>query len=274
MHTRSATAPVETIRSRQNKRVKDLRQRLRSNIAKDGLLAIEGDHLLREAVRSGLRINTLFLRENHETRNTWRLPGNPLVLEAAADAFDHASVTEAPQGIAALVEAPHWRLEAVLDAANPVVLVLAELQDPGNLGTIIRTAEAFGASGILLTPGTVSPWGQKALRASAGSIFRLPVVALETLAALERVNEAGIPMYATAAQGEIPLPDAKLTASIALVIGNEGAGISDSVRRFCAGTIHIPCPGPVESLNAAIAASIVLYETARQRGIAPHGKTA
>jgi RNA methyltransferase, TrmH family len=263
----AASVSTEMIRSRQNARLKDLRQRLlHPAIGEDGLIAIEGDHLLQEAQRSGLRFDTVFLREDRIAERPF--PGNVKVLTVAADAFDDACITESPQGIAALVKAPVWTLESLLAADEPRLVILAGLQDPGNVGTILRSAEAFGASGVLLAPGSVSPWNQKALRASAGSSFRLPVVSLAEISLLRRLAERRIPIYACVADAGVSIFDADLRGPIAFVIGNEGAGISDDILCFCSGSLHVPCPGHVESLNAAIAASIVLYEASRQRSIA------
>ena len=255
-----ADASAEIIRSRQNARLKDLRQRLlHPSPTSDGLIAIEGDHLLHEAARSGLRIHTLFLREDRSSRQNW--PGNPPTFTVAADALNHTSATESPQGIAALIEAPQWSLDALLHK-NLLLIVLAGLQDPGNVGTIIRTAEAFAASGVLLTPGSVHPWNQKVLRASAGSSFRLPVVPLEAVGLLRCLQT---PLYACAAHRGASIADQDFRSAGAFVIGNEGAGIPVDVLQFCSSTIHIPCPGRVESLNAAVAASVLLYEVSRQR---------
>lgn len=266
MSQSSAATTIETIRSRQNARLKDLRQRLlRSSGPSDGLIAIEGEHLLLEALRSGLRIHTIFVREDYAGPVDWAKAGNPLTFIVAADAFDHACATESPQGIAALVEAPQWSFKTLLQTANSLFVILAGLQDPGNVGTIIRTAEAFGATGILLTPGTVSPWNQKVLRAAAGSSFRLPVISLEDESQFQRLQEKAIPIYACAARTGASISDADLRPPMALVIGNEGAGIPETVLRYCTGAVHIPCPGPVESLNAAVAGSVLLYEAARQR---------
>jgi TrmH family RNA methyltransferase len=260
-----ASASAEIIRSRQNARLKDLRQRLQNpSIGPDGLIAIEGDRLIDEAERSGLRFDTLFLREDRVTPNILPVVDNVKILTVAGDAFDHACSTESPQGIAALVEAPHWTLELLLAAEHPRLVVLAGLQDPGNVGTIIRSAEAFAATGVLLTPGSVSPWNQKALRASAGSSFRLPIVSLTDTAHLRRLPEKQIPIYACVADTGDSIFDADLRGPAAFVVGNEGAGIPEEILRLCAGTLHIPCPGKVESLNAAIAASILLYEASRQ----------
>ena len=263
----TTVASTEILRSRQNARLKDLRQRLlHPGSASDGLIAIEGEHLVQEAARSGLRIHAIFVREDWIERvGAWK-QGMPPISVVAADAFNHACATESPQGIAAVVEAPQWSFKMLLDAANPLLVVLAGLQDPGNVGAIVRTAEAFGATGILLLPGTVTPWNQKVLRASAGSVFRLPTVQLEDASLLTKLRDRGIALYACATHGGISMEASDLRKPAALVIGNEGAGIADSVLALCSGALHIPCPGPVESLNAAVAASILLYEASRQRG--------
>jgi TrmH family RNA methyltransferase len=244
----------------------------------DGLIAIEGPKLLEEALRSGLRLHSVFFREDKSETLQDLVPAlqelahqsaAPPQFQVAADAFNHACATDSPQGVAALVEAPRWSLERLLKADRPLLLVLAGLQDPGNLGAILRAAEAFGASGILLSPGTVSPWNQKVLRASAGSSFRLPVAPLHDIEMLRLLQDREIPLYACVAQHGTPAAEANLYDRVALVIGNEGAGIPDEVLAHCSGNVHIPCPGPVESLNAAVAASIFLYEASRQRACAP-----
>lgn len=265
MPARSPAAPTEIIRSRQNSQLKNLRRHfLHPAQCGEGLIAIEGEHLVREAKRSGLRMETLFVREDWAARADWNEFGAAQIVTVAVDAFNHACATEAPQGVAALVQRTKWSLEDLFRADNALFLVLDGLQDPGNLGTIIRSAEAFGTTGILLTPGTVHPWNQKVLRASAGSSFRLPVVSLESERKLEQLRERGILMYATAAQAGASIQEFAFERPIAFVIGNEGAGISETVLRFCSGTIRIPCGGPVESLNAAVAASILLYEASHQ----------
>jgi len=265
----TAPASAETIRSRQNARLKDLRRRLlHPGIGTDGLIAIEGDHLLHEAERSGLRFDTVFLRGDRVATGEHAFPSHVKILAIAADAFNHACATDSPQGIAALVAAPQWKLESLLAVSEPRIVILAGLQDPGNVGTIIRSAEAFAASGVLLIPGSVSPWNQKALRASAGSSFRLPIVSLGDVSQLRRLAEKHIPTYACVADAGESIYNSDLGAPIAFVIGNEGAGIPDEILPFCDGSLRVPCPGNVESLNAAIAASIVLYEASRQRSLA------
>ena len=138
------------------------------------------------------------------------------------------------------MKAPEWTLESLLAADEPRLLILAGLQDPGNVGTIIRSAEAFAASGVLLTPGSVSPWNQKALRASAGSSFRLPIVSLANVSLLRTLAEKRIPMYACVADAGASIVEADLRGPIAFIIGNEGAGISNEVLAFCDGSLHVP----------------------------------
>ena len=153
----------------------------------------------------------------------------------------------------------------------PLVLVLAELQDPGNLGTIVRSAEAFGADGIVCLPRTVSPWNPKAMRASAGSVFRVPIVTGPTEDSLARFREAGLKTYAATARAARPANLENLAKPIALLIGNEGNGVPEELVAQADGAITIPCPGPVESLNAAVAASVLLYEASRQRALPSGG---
>lgn len=253
-------------------------------------------------MRSGLRIATLFVRSGSEAllapgaspETAFADPAfaETEVLELPADIFASAVTTESPQGIAALVEAPRFTLTDVLGAdalgtdalranaqANsnidartlPLVVIAAGLQDPGNLGTLVRSAEAFGATGVVTLPGTVSLWNAKALRASSGSAFRLPVVAASEAEAFAALSGRGIRVYAAvAAQGE-EAPSCHLHHAVALMIGNEGSGLSRALLAQADARITIPCPGPVESLNAAIAASVLLYEASRQRG-ATHPK--
>src|SRR5271154_5749 len=194
------------VQSRQNARVKELRAGFAHSSGTDhGHIAIEGEHLLLEAAATGLYIAAVFVRTGNEhLLERLTLPGDTEILALPPDVFTSAVLTESPQGIAALVDPPSFTLDHIFAApAIPLVLIAAGLQDPGNLGTLIRSAEAFGATGLITLPGTVSPWNQKALRASAGSVFRFPVVAAsedEVFAALKR-HSIGT-LAAVAAQGE------------------------------------------------------------------------
>ena len=133
------------------------------------------------------------------------------------------------------------------------------------MGTILRSAEAFGATGVVCLLGTVNAWNPKAVRASAGSLFRLPLVTASVEEAFRKLHRAGVKVWTTAVRDASPAPQAELVGATALVIGNEGNGVPPEVAKLADAALTIPCPGPVESLNAAIAASILLYEAMRQR---------
>ncbi len=235
----------------------------------DPLLAIEGVHLVEEVLRSGLTLEALFLREDTVGRIA-EFPAKEIYI-VENEIFNQGCATEAPQGVAALVKKPVASLDRLLRAARPLLLILDGLQDPGNLGTILRSAEAFSATGVLLLPGTVSPWNQKALRASAGSVFRVPLVTLADPTPLSRLRTLKIPIHAAVARDGNSVSDTSLTGPSGLLIGNEGAGISAPLLALADHRILIPCPGPVESLNAAVAASILLYAASQQRN-ASHPK--
>jgi TrmH family RNA methyltransferase len=147
---------------------------------------------------------------------------------------------------------------------TPLILIAVGLQDPGNLGTLVRSAEAFGATGVLTTSGTVSAWNQKAIRASAGSVFRVPIAAA-TPEAMETLEQQGVKLLAAMKDDAMPIDEASLTGAIAFLIGNEGAGLSEGWLAMADERVTIPSPGAVESLNAAVAGSLLLYEASRQR---------
>jgi RNA methyltransferase, TrmH family len=261
------------ISSRTNPRVKQLRAAFAGQARlSGGLVAIEGEHLVSEAMRSGLPFKTIFISERAALPD-W-LPRSVELIELSDEVFASVVDTQSPQGIAALLVPPTWEIEAAFrsksDAdASPLLLIAAGLQDPGNLGTLIRSAEAFGATAVLTTPGTVNQWNQKALRASAGSVFRVPVVACAP-PDVSALKLRGLRLFAAVADdsahaASMPVAEAVLTQPCALMIGNEGAGLSADLLALADQRISIPMPGPVESLNAAIAGSLLLYEASRQR---------
>jgi TrmH family RNA methyltransferase len=261
---------VDTVTSRANARVKQLRAAFTGNARlSGGLVALEGEHLLREAIGSGLPLKSIFISERISPP-AWLPRGVELFL-LAEEVFNSAVDTQHPQGIAALLVPPLWKMESVLPAKSacgkaPLLLVAAGLQDPGNLGTLIRSAEAFGATALLTTSGTVSQWNQKALRASAGSVFRVPVVEINAQQ-LVALKSHGVRLLAAVApdSDSDSVFDADLSKPCALMIGNEGAGLSPELLALADARITIPMPGRVESLNAAVAGSLLLYEASRQR---------
>jgi RNA methyltransferase, TrmH family len=269
--------PIRIVQSKQNSRLKDLRRAL-AHPGRDGnsLEGIEGPNLLEEALRAGLRVSCVFVAQGAEhLLEGLALPAETEVLLLPRELLDSALTTETPQPVAALVEPPTWNWANVLGDrekaaplpayAKPLIVVLAGLQDPGNLGTILRSAEAFGATGVLSLPGTVSEWNPKAVRASAGSVFRLPLLAVSTNECFARLRQAGVKIWTTAVDGAEAADRIDLAGPVALVIGNEGNGVPQALAAQADGAVTIPCPGPVESLNAAAAASVLLYEASRQR---------
>ena len=268
---------ISIVQSRQNARVRELRAAFaQSGHEVTEVIGLEGEHLLAEALRSGLRLRTVFVRADPDHRSLRRLerldlpPEVPIVSLNPA-VFASAVETESPQGVAALVATPHFSMAEVLSGRRPLLIVAAAIQDPGNFGTLVRSAEAFGATGTIALPGTVSVWNTKALRASAGSAFRMPVVAEKAAQAFAALAERGIPVLAAVPQTSdpeaVPCTAADLSGPAALLIGNEGAGLSVDLLERAEKRVFIPTPGGVESLNAAVAASILLYEAARQRGM-------
>jgi TrmH family RNA methyltransferase len=180
--------------------------------------------------------------------------------------FASAVPSETPQGVAALVRCKTYKLEDVLAKSQSGPLVaIAGVQDPGNLGTILRSAEAFEAGGVLLGEGTVSPFNSKVIRASSGSVFRLPIVQAKLSAVLDRMRELGLRLIATSSHRGKPLEQANLTGQLVVFIGSEGAGLSHDLLAEMTEIVAIPHSPNVESLNAGVAASILLYEVARQK---------
>jgi RNA methyltransferase, TrmH family len=339
--------PFRIVQSKQNARLKQLRRALAAPARDGGALAgIEGPNLLAEALRAGLRIPAIFVAQGSE-RLVEGLPvaADTETLVVPKALLDSALTTESPQPVAALVEPPDWTWAHLLGDRKttvPLVVVLAGLQDPGNLGTILRSVEAFGATGVVSLPGTVSAWNPKAVRASAGSVFRVPLIVADPEECFLRLRQAGVELLTTTAEAQATTtvtqtattvaqtattaartidksrsasghdfsraarsqnsggalapelkgtgfspyvdrsqkkgalaPDASapaqpaylvnLAAPVAILIGNEGNGVPAELAAQADGAITIPCPGPVESLNAAVAASVLLYEASRQR---------
>ena len=280
-----ASTRLRPITSAQNALVKELRQAFSQGQAIDGLCAVEGVRLIEEAIRSRLRIQTLFVRESAQAKA-------PRILDQLtkhADAvllpdrvFDSAVLAEHPQGIAALIKVTDHDLQSVFGATPALVIVAAAIQDPGNFGTLVRSAEAFGATGVVGIEGTVNHWNPKTVRASAGSIFRLPVVKTSTTELLTELQNRQVRALAlvaphgegksSAGEGGSPrspvrLQDADLASTCALFVGNEGAGLPRELLTHMDQFVAIP-QSRVESLNAGVAASIALYEAQRQRSAA------
>ena len=265
----SAASRLRRIEGRHNPLLKELRQAFdRGELTAGGECAIEGFRMIEEAVRSGLRFRAIFFSEAGESRASRLLPqmGSQVETLLLPDKlFRSAVASETPQGVAALVNLKRSSLEAVLDhpAVGPL-LVIAGVQDPGNLGTILRSAEAFGAKGVLLGNGTVSAYNSKVVRASAGSVFRVMVSKVALAEAISLMRARGIRLLATASHKGVPLPQTNWLGQVAIFIGNEGAGLDKKLLAQMDELITIPHSPRVESLNAGVAASVVLYEISRR----------
>lgn len=268
---RTARAGAEVIASRENRWLKRFRAALQHGEAEDGFIGVEGPRLVREALRSGLDVAALLVCPSGEKHLTGVRadPGAYPILRTSDRLFAGVADTQSPQGIAALVRPREWRFEELVAAPQStaaLVCVLVGIQDPGNVGTILRAAEAFGATGIIATHGTADPLAPKALRASAGSALRLPMLrGISAPVAMAQLRMAGLKLYAGAAENGMSPHEVDLSFAHALFIGNEGAGLPPEVLHSADALIHIPISRDVESLNAAMAASVLLYEAARQR---------
>jgi TrmH family RNA methyltransferase len=268
--TRSQADRLRPVAGRHNQRLKELRLAFRrAELTAQGECAIEGVKLLEEALRSGQHLDSVFFSESARPLAEKLLPQinartEALVLPNAL--FNSIVPSDAPQGVAALLKLRAFSAVQLLDRPSDGPLVVAAgLQDPGNLGTILRSAEAFGAAGIFLTEGTVSPYNSKVLRGSAGSIFRLPFLQISSAELIPLLRARGVRLLATSSHQGTPLQQVSWTPPLAVFIGNEGAGLSRELAHQMDETLVIPQAEQVESLNAGVAASIVLYEAARNR---------
>lgn len=261
---------VRRVSSRQNALVKDLRRSFSQSELVGGYCAIEGIRVIEEAVRSGLRFRAVFFADSAEPRVDKLLPqisAHAEVLALPDDVFASAVATETPQGVAALVRWPSFSLEEVLRTTEtPLLLATMGIQDPGNLGTIVRSAEAFGASGVLFGEKTVSQFNSKVIRASAGSSFRLPSMTVKA-ADVQQMKSRGLRLLATSSHKGKLIDEADLTDGVMIVVGSEGAGVPREYMIMADDFIRVPHEEKVESLNAAVAASVTLYEAQRQRRI-------
>ena len=266
-----ADSRLRRVTSRQNALIKELRKAFgQGEPTSEGYIAVEGVRIIEEAIRSGLRFQAVFFSDAgnaHAARLLPQIASNVEVLLLPDDVFSSAVSTESPQGVAALVKLRPHKFEDLLEqAASDLLLVgVAGIQDPGNLGTIIRSAEAFGARAVLLGEKTVSHFNPKAVRASAGSLFREPLMRVKMAETIALLKQSGVRVLATSSHKGKPLHEANFTGAAVIVVGNEGAGVPPEILSLADELVNIPHSPRVESLNAGIAASILLYEAARQR---------
>jgi len=257
---------MPTLASIQNPAIKQLRKAIQhGTVTEDGLAVAEGFHLLEEALRSDCEVSVVFVTETVRPSVEKHVRGlkKIRVTVLANDLFQMISTTEASQGVIALVRPPAWNIDQLF-RGNCLTVVLDGLQDPGNAGTVVRAAEAFGATGVVFLKGAVNPYNPKCLRASAGSIFRVPLTAgMDESLLIATVEQRKAEMFALSAQQGRDVAECNLSRRCAIIVGSEGRGVSAKLRAK-AMDIRIPTVG-VESLNAAVAAGIVLYTARQQR---------
>lgn len=256
------------ITSRENPTVKLCRKLQTSGKARreEALFLAEGTRLCREVFSCGLSVETVLATADALVQNPW-LRERGEVLEIAPEISAAISDTKSPQGVFCLCKTPPAAPFSVLPGGR--YLLLDRLQDPGNLGTILRGAEAFGITALILGKGCPDRFAPKVLRGTMGSVFRQPVFAADDLPeAISRLREVGIPVWAA-----MPEPTARPIlelsreeGGVAAVIGNEGSGVSPEVAEACTGAVYIPMASRINSLNAAAAATIIMWELSGRRG--------
>jgi TrmH family RNA methyltransferase len=262
------------ITSLSNPRVKHLRELIKKGqFDSKHQVPVEGLKLIRDAVQSRLVIEEVYICESRAQEGGLQeilkqIGQLDIRTQLVAERVYNALVdTEAPQGIVAVVKLPQFQLDQIIRDSS-LLLLADQLQDPGNLGTLIRSAEAFGVKAVLLTENTVSPANQKAVRASAGSLFRMPVLSgFKPDHLLDDLRQRGFKLVATTPRGGQDFRKVDYRGSAALVVGNEGSGLSKSTLDRIDLRITIPLAAKIESLNVAVASSIILAEAARQRGM-------
>ncbi|GEB33527.1 MULTISPECIES: 23S rRNA (guanosine(2251)-2'-O)-methyltransferase RlmB [Brevibacillus] len=266
----------EIITSVQNPLVKRLHQLLdKKGREEQGRFLVEGAHLVEEALKSGAHVVTVLYDQERNLdpacqRALANHPQDTQVIAASAAVLAKLSETKSPQGIVAEVNktANEWDewVNKLSDQDDTLLLFLDEIQDPGNLGTILRTAEAAGVDGVVLGKGSVDIYNGKVVRATMGAMFRLPLFMRELgQAAEEWKRQGGRVLVSSLAQDSVAYDQAEYSGKIALVIGNEGRGVSKEMLACADQFVHIPLYGKAESLNAAVAAGIFVYEAQRNR---------
>lgn len=259
---------MTVITSRHHPIVKEFR-----NAARGGdVMLLDGWHLLAEAVHAGIAIETLAVcgppTANEQTVIDRAQRADARVVEVSTAVLNAMSPVATPTGVVATARKPAVDSSAMLAPAPALVLAGFGLQDPGNAGAVIRSAAAAGATGVVFDEASADPWGWKALRASMGGAFLLPVIRTRNpLAALSEWRAAGVTLIAAEPRGGVPMHDVNLTGPVAVLMGGEGPGLPAEALAAADTRITIPMAGSVESLNVAVAAALILYEARRQRAL-------
>lgn len=255
------------ITSTGNARVKNVIQlQTRARARKDSRQFVaEGFRMVSEAPAD--RIVSIYASETFARCNSGYMSTIQVPYETVSDnVFAQMSDTRTPQGILAVIKMAEYEIGDIIAHDNGLYVIVENLQDPGNLGTIIRMSEAAGVDGIIMSPNTVDIYNPKTIRSTMGSLYRVPFLYADDFAGtLEQMKSKGVELYAAHLEGSVEYTEPDYTKASAFVIGNEGNGLTDAVTNICSNRIRIPMAGKVESLNAAIAASVLTFEAARQR---------
>ena len=281
---------MEIISSTKNEKIKNISALLKSKKARDeqGVFVIEGIRIFKDTLKTASEyVESIFIRESilgdnitqkdHISLNSTitalfsvSLPDTISVYVVKDSVLDSVSGTVTTQGVIALVKKPTHAMADLLsnnapsnktESQNKRLLVLENIQDPGNLGTMLRTAEAAGMTGIIMSGDCTDIFSPKVVRASMGSIFRMPFIYCEDfINALNKIKEKGITIYAAYLHGGVPYKEIEFDSNYAILIGNEGNGLTDSAVNAANKRVFIPMSGEIESLNAAVAAAILMYK--------------
>ena len=255
-----------------NSLVKVFRRALANGTTREGWLATEGPHILEEAVKPGVRaaVHSVLVSQTAQEQQSSLLAQLPRETELAIipdRLFHQISQTQAPQGIAALIELHPVELESILARPDAILMVACGLQDPGNMGTIIRSGDAMGAAALITLMNTVNPYNPKAVRSCAGAILRLPVFAnLQAEDVFKLLRASGVRIVAADSHASQSISKADFKGPVAVLVGREAAGLPAEIRREADLLVRIPLRAQADSLNAATATGIFLFEIARQRG--------
>ena len=255
---------ITSVNNGQVKNIIQLNQKTKAR-REQGLLVAEGRKMFGEAPADW--IEKVYVSETLTSDPALMEQVEKLSYDIVADSvFRQMSDTQTPQGILTVLRRPSYTLEDILGGKNPLVMVLEDLQDPGNAGTILRTGEGAGVSGVLLTRTCVDITNPKVIRSTMGSVYRMPFLYVESVVSLtQELKKHNIRTFAAHLKGRNSYDQESYTGGTAFLIGNEGKGLTEEVANSADCLIRIPMCGKVESLNAAMASGILMYEAARQR---------
>lgn len=255
------------ITSTSNPQVKKLLQLQKKSKARDeeNVFLVEGLRMFAEIPKE--RVEKVYISESLYNRKKLDLNLHEFPYEILSEhVFSHVSDTKTPQGILSVIRRKKYDIDELLKLENPHFIVLDNLQDPGNMGTILRTAEAAGVDAVFMSKDCVDIYNPKTIRSTMGSIYRMPFVHVDSIPELLQIfRENGIKSYAAHLEGENFYDEEKYQCGTAILIGNEGNGLREEVTKNADILVKIPMQGQVESLNAAIAASVLMFEVFRQR---------